>query len=140
MGFVKISYDLKEWGWISDPKTVYVYIRLMLDACWKETDYKGVHLKRGQALISQREYAAKIGVSYQELRTILSRLVSTHKITQSTTHKNTIVTLLEYDCDTQSSTQPQTEFPRSDNAAAAQSQRSDNPPTLLYKKDKNIRN
>ncbi len=135
MGFVKVPHDLREWGWINEPKTVYVYLRLLLDAAWSETERKGVPIKRGQLIISQREYAEKLGITYQELRTALLRLIATHKITQSATHKKTIVTLLEYDLDTQSAAT----FQRNDNAIATQSQRNSNPPTLLNKKEKNKR-
>ncbi len=100
MGFVKLPHDLRSWGWVSEPKTLAVYIHLLLNAAWVDTEYKGVHLDRGQALISQRDFAEKCGVTRQELRTILQRLTSTHKITQSATRKNTVVTLLEYDPET----------------------------------------
>lgn len=139
MGFVKISDDLTNWAWISDPKTVYIYVRLLLGAAWTETDYRNVHLKRGQIAISQRDFAEKCGVTYQELRTILNRLISTHKITQSTTHKFSIITLNDYDCNTQSLTQSSTENQRDSNAITTRCQRNSNAPTLLYTDDKIIR-
>lgn len=85
MGFVQLSDDLSSWEWFDDRNTVYVYIRLLLGASWGEKDYKGVHLQRGQLIISQREFADKCGISRQELRTILDRLIKTHKITQTST-------------------------------------------------------
>ncbi len=32
MGFVKLSKDLTDWAWINDSKTVYIYVRLLLEA------------------------------------------------------------------------------------------------------------
>lgn len=84
-GFVQLPADLSNWEWLSDKNTVYVYIRLFLGASWSEKDYRGIHLKRGQLIISQREFADKCGISRQELRTILDRLITTHKITQTST-------------------------------------------------------
>lgn len=139
MGFVKISDDLINWAWISDPKTVYIYVRLLLGAAWTETDYQNVHLKRGQIAITQQDFAEKCGVTYQELRTILNRLISTQKITQSTTHKFSIITLTDYDCNTQSLTQLSTENQRDSNAIITRCQRNSNAPTLLYTDDKIIR-
>lgn len=104
MGFVQLSDDLSNWEWFEDKNTVYVYIRLLLGASWGERDYKGVHLQRGQLIISQREFADKCGISRQELRTILDRLIATHKITQTSTHKFSVITVIEYDCTTQTST------------------------------------
>jgi len=104
MGFVKLPDSLPQWDWFDDKNTVYVYIRLILSAAWEERDYKGVNLKRGQLVISQRDFANKCSVSRQELRTILNRLIATHKITQTATSKFSVVTVLDYDCTTQKST------------------------------------
>lgn len=120
MGFVQLSDDLINWEWLEDKNTVYVYIRLLLGASWSEKDYKGVHLQRGQLIISQREFAEKCRVSRQELRTILDRLIATHKITQTSTHKFSLITLIEYDC----ATKPLTR-------SAPEKQPTVNPPTLL---------
>ena len=120
MGFVQLSDDLSGWEWFDDKNTVYVYIRLLLGASWGERDFKGVHLQRGQLIISQREFAQKCGISRQELRTILDRLIATHKITQTSTHKFSLITLVEYDCATQSQTH-----------SAPEKQPTVNPPTLL---------
>lgn len=120
MGFVQLSDDLSSWEWFDDKNAVYVYIRLLLEASWGERDYKGVHLQRGQLIISQREFAEKCGLSRQELRTILERLIATHKITQSATNKFSIITLVEYDCATHAPTRKVTI-----------NQPTNNPPTLL---------
>ena len=140
MSFVKLSTDLKNWAWINDPKTVYVYVRLLLGAAWQETDVGNVHLRRGEIAISQRKFAAQCLVTYQELRTILSRLILTQKITQRTDSKFSIITLCDYDCDTLKPTQSAAACKRDNNATATQYQRDSNAPTLLNKKEKNIRN
>lgn len=120
MGFVQLSDDLTSWDWFDDKNTVYIYIRLLMEASWCERDYKGVHLQRGQLIISQREFADKCGVSRQELRTILDRLTATHKITQTPTRKFSLITMVEYDCATQTPTRNPPE-----------KQPTINPPTLL---------
>lgn len=128
MGFVQLSDDLSSWEWFNDKNTVYVYIRLLLGASWGERDYRGVHLQRGQLVISQREFADKCGISRQELRTILDRLIATHKITQTSTHKFSLITVVEYDCATQKPTRNTPE-----------KQPTVNPPTLLETNRQNIR-
>ncbi len=137
MGFVKISDELTSWAWINDPKTVYIYVRLLLGAAWAETDFRNIHLQRGQIAISQRDFAEKCGVTYQELRTILNRLITTQKITQSTTHKISVITLIEYDCDTQPLTQSSTTYQRDNNAIATQCQRDSNAIATQYQRDSN---
>jgi len=128
MGFIQVNDNLEKWKWFKDKKTVYVYLCLLLRANWGETDCDGVTLKRGQVLITLREFAEHCDLSMQEMRTILDRLTATHKITKSSTSKFSIITLLEYDCATQSPTQ---------NAHA--NQQSVNKPTLLYTNNQTIK-
>ncbi len=97
MGFVKIPDDLSEWAWYGDNNTLAVYIRLLLGAAWKETDYKNAHLRRGQIAVTTARLAAESGLSVQRVRTVLERLRSTGKITIETTTKFSIITLNEYD-------------------------------------------
>ncbi len=54
--------------------------------------------------------------------------MSAHKITKTATKKFSIITMLEYDCATQETAH-----------AAPGNQPTFNPPTLLYKKEKNIK-
>lgn len=128
MGFVQLADNLSEWEWFNDKNTVYVYIRLLLSASWGERDYKGVHLQRGQLIISQREFADKCGITRQELRTIFNRLTATRKITITSTHKFSLITVVEYDCASQTPTRNTTE-----------KQPTINPPTLLETNRQNIR-
>ena len=140
MGFVKLSNELKKWAWINDPKTVYIYVRLLLGAAWQETDVGNVHLRRGEIAISQRKFAAQCFVTHKELRTALERLITTQKAAQRVEHKVSIITLLEYDCDALPATQQAAQKRHDNGTMKAQSGHNEGTPTLLNKKEKNIRN
>lgn len=99
MGFVKLPSNLSEWAWYCDNNTLGVYIRLLIGAAWRDTDYKNVHLKRGQIVTTIPKIAEQCGITIQQTRTILSRLKSTGKITVENTSKFSIITLIGYDCD-----------------------------------------
>ena len=140
MGFVKLSNELKKWAWINDPKTVYIYVRLLLGAAWQETDVGNVHLRRGEIAISQRKFAAQCFVTHKELRTALERLITTQKAAQRVEHKVSIITLLEYDCDALPATQQAAQKRHDNGTMTAQSGHNEGTPTLLNKKEKNIKN
>lgn len=120
MGFVKLNTNLKSWAWINEPKTVYVYIRLLLGAAWADTDVGNVHLRRGEIVISQRDFAEQCSVTRQELRTAISRLIAPHRITQRTERKYSIITLCDYDCETTVATQMSTRNQPDNNPIATQ--------------------
>lgn len=98
MGFVKISDNLPNWAWYGDNNTLLVYIRLLLGATWRDTDYQNITLKRGQIATTLPKIAKENGITERQVRTILDRLKSTGKITVERTSKFSIITLIEYDC------------------------------------------
>ena len=98
MGFVKISDNLPNWAWYGDNNTLLVYIRLLLGATWRDTDYQNITLKRGQIATTLPKIAKENGITERQVRTILDRFKSTGKITVERTSKFSIITLIEYDC------------------------------------------
>ncbi len=98
MGFVKISDDLASWEWYGDNNTLLVYIRLLLGAVWRDTDFRNVTLHRGQIATTLPNIARENGITERQARTILDRLKSTGKVSVRTTTKFSIITLLNYDC------------------------------------------
>lgn len=99
MGFVKLPSNLSDWGYYYDNNTLSVYIRLLISAAWRDTDYKNIRLKRGQAVATIPKIAEQNGLTVQQTRTVLSYLKSSGKITVESTSKFSIITLIDYDCD-----------------------------------------
>lgn len=129
MGFVKLPDTLSEWAWYYDNNTLGVYIRLFIEAAWKDTSYKNVNLKRGQAIATLPKLAEQSGLSVQQVRTILNRLKSTGKITVENTAKFSIITMLEYDCDSEINSQNNslsTGYQQAGNSQATVCQQADN--------------
>lgn len=96
-GFVKVPRTMLEWGWLDDGNTLKVYMVLLLSANWKDVEWHGIKLKRGQLVTSYPKLAEKCSMSVQEIRTVFNRLKSTGDITVETTSKFSIVTVKKYD-------------------------------------------
>lgn len=99
-GFVKLNRDLLEWAWADDIVTFGIYAKFLLLAAWKDTEYHGVKLERGELLTNQSEIAQQSGLSRQQVRTVLDRLKATNKITIRREGKNSVISLVGYDCET----------------------------------------
>lgn len=82
-GFVKLNRDLLEWAWYGDNDTLAVYVRLLMGAAWRDFKHQNITLKRGQIVTSVRKIAMENGITERHARTILDRLKSTHKVTQT---------------------------------------------------------
>lgn len=134
-GFVKLNRDLLEWTWADDIVTFGVYTKFLLLAAWKETVYHGIKLERGELLTNQSEIAQQSGLSRQQVRTVLDRLKATNKITIRREGKNSVITLIGYDCEADSN--------HIDNRTLTTCQPDCNQTTLLkeeYKEDKEPKN
>lgn len=98
MGFIKLSDDLPNWAWYGDNNTLSVYIRLLIGAVWRETEYQNTTLQRGQIATTLPKIAKENGITERQARTILDRLKATGRVSVKTTSKFSIITLNNYDC------------------------------------------
>lgn len=95
--WMKLYYSLLDWEWIKCPEMVCIWVNILLRASSSNHKEKGMNIKRGQLVTSVRELAEQCGLSVRTTRTCIERLKSTHQITQSSTHKATIITICKYD-------------------------------------------
>lgn len=130
-GFVKVNRDLLEWTWADDIVTFGIYTKFLLLAAWKDTEYHGVKLERGELLTNQSEIAQQSGLSRQQVRTVLNRLKATNKITIRQSGRNSIIAMLDYDCET--------DFNQIDNRLSTTCQPDSNQTSLLSKEDKEVK-
>lgn len=130
-GFVKLNRDLLEWAWADDIITFGVYAKFLLLAAWKDTEYHGVKLERGELLTNQSEIAQQSGLSRQQVRTVLDRLKATNKITIKREGKNSIVKVIDYACETDGN--------HIDNRISTTCQPDCNQTSLLSKEDKEVK-
>ena len=92
-GYIKLHRKMLNWGWYKDQNTMVVFLHLLLIANFAESEYMGVKIHPGQAVIGRRSLAKALGMSEQNVRTALNHLKSTHEITIKSTNKFSIVTI-----------------------------------------------
>lgn len=97
MRWIKTYKKLIEWEWYKDSSTVHLFIHLIIKAEYKESNWRGIVIERGQLVTSRRILSSQTGISEQSIRTCLERLQSTHEITIKSTHRNSIITICNYD-------------------------------------------
>lgn len=85
-----------EWEWYSDPKTVTVWLYLLLRANWKPNRWRGIEVGRGQTLETYPKIAKATGLSVQSVRTALFHLKSTGEITVESTGYGTLISITQY--------------------------------------------
>lgn len=95
--FIKLHRRMLKWEWYDDINTKVLFIHLLLIANWEDKRWQGIVIKRGQVVTSLRKLKLDTGLSIQQIRTSINRLISTHEITVNSTSKYTLLTIEKYD-------------------------------------------
>ena len=74
-----------DWEWYTDVNTKTLFLHCLLKANWKETEWRGIHLRPGEFVTSWPKIAKETGLSIQQARTAFSRLESTGEVTARST-------------------------------------------------------
>lgn len=97
-GFLQLSRRaVLDFGWSDEPAMFSLFHHLLFNAAYKDCDWHGVKLKRGQVIFGRQEWAKRTGISEQSLRTCINRLKSTGQLTSESTNKFTILTIVNYE-------------------------------------------
>jgi hypothetical protein len=95
-GFIVLHRKLLEWEWADDPLTGWLWVHLLLRANHEDKKWRGIVIKRGQLVTGLEELACQTGLSIQQVRTRLDRLIKCGCITKQSSNKYTIITICKY--------------------------------------------
>lgn len=115
-GFVKLSRNILDWEWYSEPCTRGLFIHCILKANWKAGSWKGQTYERGQFITSLSSLADETGYSVQNIKTALKHLISTGELTSKATNKYRIITVCNYDKYQENNKQPNKQLTNSQQA------------------------
>lgn len=96
-GYVKVSRKMLESDLIHEPVTFTVFMYLLLSANYREGEYNGQQIHRGESVVSYPRIACATGVTERQARTALSKLVKSGRVSVRRYPKFSVVTLLNYD-------------------------------------------
>jgi hypothetical protein len=96
-GWIKLHRQILEWEWYSDNNCFRLFLHLLLKANHKEKRFKGIELKVGSIVTSRDLLARETGLSSQQIRTALNKLISTNEITSETSSQGTIIQIVNYE-------------------------------------------
>lgn len=96
-GWIKIHRRLTEWEWYTDINTFKLFMHFLLKANHKENTHRGQLVKRGQLVTGRFKLSSETGLSERQVRTALDKLLATNEVTNETTNKNSLITIINYD-------------------------------------------
>ena len=94
-----------DWEWFHDSNMVHLWIYFLIKANRTDTNWQGVDIPRGSFVTTLNGICKDTGLSMQNVRTCIKKLVANKKLTHEVTNgltnkvtnKFTIITICEYD-------------------------------------------
>ena len=96
-GFIKVHRKLVVWGWYKDYVVKDLFLHLLLTAAYKESEWLGRPIKKGQLVTSYGHLAEELGFSVKQIRTALDKLKSTGEVASTSTNKYTLITVVNWE-------------------------------------------
>ena len=97
LGYIKLHRQVIEWEWYKDLNTFKVFVHLLLIANTKDAKYMGQTIKRGSKAIKESDLGEEIGLTRQEVRTAIGKLIGSGEIIKKSTNKFTVLSVVNYE-------------------------------------------
>jgi len=134
-GYIKLFRKFLEWEWYDDINCKVVFIHLLIKANYKDKQWRGKTISRGQFFTSIETLSKELHLTNQQIRTSLSKLETTKEIVKKTTNEGTYITICNYDNYQQSEQSDQ----QTDNKRVTNDQQTDNKRVTTTNNNKNIK-
>ena len=95
-GYIMLYRKLFEWEWWNDQNTTRLFITILLLANWKDKRWRGRVIPRGSCWTSIAKLSEKSGLTIQQTRNSLNKLISTNEITSEATNGGRLITVVKY--------------------------------------------
>ena len=96
-GWIKLHRKFTKWGWYQKSEMVHLFLHFLLLANHEEKEWQGVKIKKGQFITGLKQLHKDTKISPQTLRTCISRLKSTGEITNKSTNKYRLITIVNWE-------------------------------------------
>jgi len=95
-GHIKLHRSIFDWEWWDDINTFRLFVTILLLANWKEKRWHGKTIRRGSLWTSLPTLSQRSGLTMQQTRTALNKLISTGEITDKATREGRLITVVNY--------------------------------------------
>lgn len=93
---ISLNRQILNWEWYTDINTAHLFIHCLLRANFKDINYRGIKIKRGQFITSREKLSVETGLTEQQIRTALKHLLATGEITKQNCTSYSIITVEKY--------------------------------------------
>lgn len=95
--YVIFPRDFYKWRWYKEPRTVHLYVYLIMSARTERGGYRTVTIERGQLFTTLERISEETGLSVAEVRTGINRLTRTGEIKCETYPFGRLITVTDFE-------------------------------------------
>jgi hypothetical protein len=95
--WVKLHRNIVDWEWFDDKNALKLLIYLNVKVNIVDKQWKGITVKRGSLVTGKYSITEDLGISVQQYRTALKKLVQSGEIVKKSTNAYTILTLTKWE-------------------------------------------
>lgn len=95
-GWIKLHRKIDGWEWKSNPKTLSLFVHLLITANYEPSRYRGYDIPAGSVAIGLNALSEQTGLSVRGVRTALKHLKTTNEVTIKTTNHFSIVSITKW--------------------------------------------
>jgi len=88
-GWIKLHRNITDWEWFDDKNCLMLLIYLNVNVNVKNKVWKGVNVKRGSLITGRFSITKDLGISIQQYRTALDKLVKSGEVVKKATGNDT---------------------------------------------------
>jgi hypothetical protein len=94
---IVLPQDFTQWQWYNKPEIVHFFIHCLFKANKNDRPMENMLIKRGSFVSCLDTLKEETGLSVQQLRSCIKKLVATNELTSTSTNRYRIITILNYD-------------------------------------------
>lgn len=95
--WIKLDRNIEDWRWFKDGNVLKVFLYLLLHANREDREEGTVTIHRGEVVVTQETLANSTGLSRQEVRTALDKLIATKDATKEKRSGKVVISIPRYD-------------------------------------------
>lgn len=96
-GYIAIHRKIIDWEWYDDIPTKVLFIHILLNVNHSSKQWRGIVVPRGSVLTGLESLSSETGLSRQQVRSSLNKLISTGELTRKTTNKYSIISITNWE-------------------------------------------
>ncbi len=85
MSYIKLNRKILEWEWFTDITTTHLWLYILLKANHKAKTWQGVSVPAGSFITSEAKISADTGLTREQVRYSMKKLISSGEITKCAT-------------------------------------------------------